>query len=57
MPHLRLRIGGLDTVLQPANIFSTPVGNDIQHGDLGMDLLSQAADVTIDFQSMSLTLR
>jgi hypothetical protein len=45
------------TVLRVANIFSKPVGNDLHHGNLGMDLLSQASDLTIDFESMSLTLR
>jgi hypothetical protein len=57
MPELRLRVGGFDSVLQPANVFSKPVGNDLQHGNLGLDVLSQAAEVTLDFQSMSLTLR
>jgi hypothetical protein len=57
VPDLHLRVGGFDTVLHPASIFSRPVGNDVQHGDLGMDLLGQASDVTIDFQSMSVILR
>ena len=56
IPDLRLRVGGFDSVLQPANIFSKPVGNDFQHGNLGMDVLSQATEVILDFQSMSLTL-
>jgi hypothetical protein len=57
LPEARLHVGGLDAVLRPANIFSPPIGNDMYHGNLGMDVLSQAAAVTIDFQSMSLTLR
>jgi hypothetical protein len=56
VPEVRLRLGGVETVLRPANVFSKPVGNDSYHGNLGMDLLSQAAGVTIDFQSMSLAL-
>jgi Aspartyl protease len=57
LPELRLRAGGFEAVLRPANTFSKPVGNDAYHGNLGMDLLSQATDVTIDFQSMVITLR
>jgi hypothetical protein len=55
--ELPLRVGGRDVVLKPAIIFSRPVGDQRRHGNLGMDLLSQAAGVTIDFGSMSLTLR
>jgi Aspartyl protease len=57
IPELRLQVGGLETVLQPANVFSRPVGNDLQHGNLGLDVLSQAAEVALDFQSMSLNLK
>lgn len=57
LPEVRLRVGRFDTVLRPANIFSKPVGDDRLHGNLGMDLLSQAAEVTLDFQSMVLSLR
>ena len=56
IPELVLRVGGLDGRLQPANLFSRPVGDDRRHGNLGMDVLSQATGVAIDFQSMSLTL-
>jgi hypothetical protein len=57
IPELRLRVGGFDGVLRPANIFSKPVGNDLQHGNLGLDVLSQAAEVIVDFRAMSLTVR
>ena len=57
VPRILLRIGDFDGVLEPANIFSKPVGNDFQHGNLGVDVLSQAAEVSIDFQAMSLTVR
>jgi hypothetical protein len=57
IPEIRLRVGGFNSVLRPANVFSKPIGNDSQHGNLGMDVLSQAAEVMIDFQAMSLTLR
>jgi hypothetical protein len=57
VPEVRLHIGGFEAVLRPANVFSKPVGNDSYHGNIGMDVLRQAAEVTIDFRSMSLTLR
>jgi hypothetical protein len=57
IPGLRLRIGGLDIALRPANVFLRPVGDEHHHGLLGMDLLSQAREVTIDFRSMSVGLR
>jgi hypothetical protein len=57
LPEVRLRIGGLVTLLRPANVFSRPVGDDRLHGNLGMDLLGQAAEVTLDFQAMELMLR
>jgi aspartyl protease len=57
LQEIRLRVGGFDGVLRPANLFSKPVGNDLQHGNLGLDVLSQAAEVMIDFQAMSLTVR
>jgi hypothetical protein len=55
LPEVRMRVGGFDTVLRPANIFS--LGDARSHGNLGMDLLSQASEVTIDFESMTLSLR
>jgi len=55
--EVRMRVGGFDTLLRPANIFFPPVGDTYSHGNLGMDLLSQASEVTIDFQSMVVILR
>ena len=40
-----------------ANVFSKPVGDSQFHGLLGMDVLSQAEEVTIDFRSMRLALQ
>jgi hypothetical protein len=57
IPEIHLRVGGFDSVLRPANVFSKPIGNDLQHGILGMDVWSQATEVTIDFREMSLTVR
>jgi hypothetical protein len=56
LPELRLSIGKFDTVLKPAFIFSKPVGNDSQYGLFGMDLLSQAREVKVDFRSMTILL-
>jgi hypothetical protein len=53
----QLRVGGLSTTLQPAQIFFKPVGDDFHHGLLGMDLLSQARKIRIDFASMTLECR
>jgi len=57
LPEISLRVGGFDIRLRPAKIFSRPVGDTQRHGNLGMDVLRQASDVTIDFSSMILTLR
>jgi len=57
IPDLRLNVGGKDTNFGEGKLFSRPVGDDRFHGLLGMDILSQAAEVTIDFRSMTLTLR
>ena len=57
IPELGLRVGGFDALLQPANVFSLPIGNELQHGNLGFDVLIQANEVTIDFRAMSVTVR
>jgi hypothetical protein len=57
IPDLRLKVGGKNARLSRGNVFSTPVGDERFHGLLGMDVLSQSDDVTIDFRSMRLTLR
>jgi hypothetical protein len=57
IPETQLKVGGKDTKLAEGRIFSRPVGDDRFHGLLGMDVLSQAAEVTINFRSMTLPLR
>jgi hypothetical protein len=57
IPAMVLRVSGFDGALQPANVFSKPVGNDFQHGNLGLDVLSQAAEVSMDFRTMSVRVR
>jgi clan AA aspartic protease (TIGR02281 family) len=56
LPELQLQVGGFDTVLKPAQVFSKPVGNDSRYGLLGMDLLTQARKVRVDFRSMTVQL-
>jgi len=56
LPELTLRVGGLDTLLRPAEVFPKVIGRDRLHGAIGMDLLRQARRVTIDFHSMAVTL-
>lgn len=56
LPELQLRIGGLNTALRHAQVFSKPVGDDFNHGLIGMDLLSQAREVRMDFVSMTIEL-
>jgi clan AA aspartic protease (TIGR02281 family) len=56
LPELQLQVGGFETVLKPAEVFSKPVGNDSRYGLLGMDLLVQAREVRVDFRSMTVEL-
>jgi tetratricopeptide (TPR) repeat protein len=56
LPELQLQVGGLETVLKPAQVFSKPVGNDSRYGLLGMDLLTQSREVRVDFRSMTFQL-
>jgi hypothetical protein len=56
LPEIQLGVGGLHTTIRPAQVFAKPVGDDFHHGLLGMDVLSQAREVSIDFRSMMLEL-
>jgi hypothetical protein len=57
LPEIQLRVGALHARLRPANVFSRPIGNVFHHGNLGFDVLSQAEEVIIDFQTMALIVR
>jgi predicted aspartyl protease len=59
LPEVKLRIGGFDTVLRPADVLvgQTVAAGQRDYGNLGMDLLGQAREVTIDFRSMMLVLK
>jgi predicted aspartyl protease len=59
LPELTLRVGGFDSVLRPAHVLLEQTGPDSQwyHGRLGLDVLSLARSVSLDFKSMTLTLK
>jgi hypothetical protein len=57
LPELHLVVGGFDTLLKPAHVFGKPVGNDYYYGLLGMDLMIQAREATIDFSAMRVELK
>jgi predicted aspartyl protease len=57
IPELHLTVGGFDTLIRPARLFSKPIGTEFQHGNIGMSVLSQAAEVRIDFRAMTVSLR
>jgi hypothetical protein len=54
---LRLGIGGTDVTLAEVHLFSPPVGNDSSYGLLGVDVFTNAREVTIDFRAMRLIVR
>lgn len=58
LPELAFSVGGFDATLRPVRIFPHVGPNATEHsyGNLGMDVMGQAREVTIDFQSMTLTL-
>jgi hypothetical protein len=57
LPELEFRVGGLPTVLRPAYILFDGSAGGCHYGSLGMDLMKQSQRTTIDFESMTLTLR
>ncbi|HEY3744182.1 MAG TPA: retropepsin-like aspartic protease [Bryobacteraceae bacterium] len=54
---LRVEAGGFTVALDPARGVSRPPGNDWQHGLLGVDTITAAREVTLDFRNMTATLR
>ena len=38
---------------RPARVYSKPVGDEFRYGHLGMDVLSEAREVRLDFASMT----
>lgn len=58
VPALTVSLGGFDGVLQPAHVLlnATTPNSRWLHGRLGMDVLRQARQVSIDLESMTLTM-
>ena len=56
LPEMHFRVGGFDATLHPARVYAKPVGDEFHYGHLGMDVLSQAREVRLDFASMTLDL-
>ncbi len=58
LPSVTLRIGGHDVLLRPAHVLlqKSSGTSGMFAGNLGMDLLNQAHTITLNFQSMTLTL-
>jgi hypothetical protein len=57
LPELSLRVSGFATTLRPARVLLKDVGSEWHYGNLGLDLLSQARVVTLNFKSMTLALQ
>jgi predicted aspartyl protease len=57
LPEVQLRIAGFPSVLRPAHILLSSPGGACHYGTLGMDLMKQSKRTTIDFRSMTLTMR
>jgi hypothetical protein len=59
LPELRLKIGGFTVVFRdaPALLSSTVAASNWHYCWLGMDLLNQASEVTLDFPAMRIGLR
>lgn len=58
LPSVTLRIGGHDVLLRPAHVLlqKSSGTSGMFEGNLGMDLLNQAHTITLNFQSMTLSL-
>jgi len=56
VPEVKLEFGGYETTLRPARVLTEkpPLWSEWHHGILGMDVLSQARAVTMDFVAMRL---
>ena len=54
LPEMQFRVAGFAATLRPARVYFKLVGNEFHYGHLGMDVLSQAREVRLDFVSMTL---
>jgi hypothetical protein len=56
LPEAHFEVGGFDTVLRPAHVLLKSIGAKRATGNLGIDLLQQAAAFRIDLSAMTLEL-
>ncbi|HVQ27953.1 MAG TPA: retropepsin-like aspartic protease, partial [Vicinamibacteria bacterium] len=56
LPEAHFEVGGRDTVLRPAHVLLKSIGAKRSTGNLGIDLLQQAAAFRIDLGAMTLEL-
>ena len=59
MPELRMMVANIPIVLRPAPVLlaTTEGASNWHYGTIGMDLLKQAEEVTLDFKAMTLLMK
>ena len=59
MPELRMMVASIPIVLRPAPVLLTTTGgaSNWHYGTIGVDLLNQAEEVTLDFKAMTLLMK
>ena len=59
LPELQMRVAGFPVVIKDVSALRSPTvpASNFHHGLMGMDTLSKAAEVTLDFRAMRLDLR
>jgi hypothetical protein len=59
MPELRIMVADIPMVLRPAPVLLTTIvePSNWHYGTIGMDLLKQAEEVTLDFKAMTLLMK
>jgi hypothetical protein len=58
MPELRMMVANIPLVLRPAPVLLATIGtNNWHYGTIGMDLLNQAEEATLDFKAMTLLMK
>ena len=59
MPELRMMVANIPLVLRPAPVLLMTTGgaSTWHYGTIGIDLLNQAEEVTLDFKAMTLFMK
>jgi predicted aspartyl protease len=59
LPELRMLVANMPIVLRPAPVLLTTTGgpSNWHYGTIGIDLLNQAREVTLDFKAMTLVMK